>query len=783
MNARPSRHRPATTILSAVFCVLVAFVGFATSAAAATPATLLFEGVLRGAGGGAVSDGPYKLSFSLYDAEKDGAALWTEGPLDLVVSGGQFVTPLGAKTALNPTVLNGPRWLGVTVAGEPELPRVALHSAAYAQRAAVAESLACTGCVSVSALKFDGDLDFGGNSVKAKNITATGDVIAKSVTASSFVGDGSKLTGLALPAGTCKTGSFVTGIAPDGKLLCGAAAASGAILGGKLTDTLAETESPLDLPKPIPDNTGIEATAIINFGDVGIADEVSIHMKLTNSDLGQVRAVLLPPDDKVKGMTLCDPCGGTNEKGYDKVLNSKSVLKSGSLADYSGKSLKGSWTLKVLDSGFCIPQAPGNKDLCDVGAGTDGQLLAFSVSGTVASSLSVRTTGTFQFGLFDAAPFPCTSSKKGHAFFETSGAQMHLCDGTAWREVLTASLCGNKVINGGEACDDGNQTDNDACTNSCKKNVCGDGVLHAGSEECDDGNQIDGDACSNTCKSAFKAVAFSNCAATGIAGPSQTGCNNAYAATDLANKVIVSSGIQKWVVPHTGSYQIETFGASGGNAPGQVGGKGARMRGTVSLKQGETLWVLVGQVGGNSQSSGGGGGTFVAVGDALATAKPLLVAGGGGGGRSSSFVGTGRPGNTTKNGTAGRYAGGIDGKGGDRMSGPSGGFAGGGYYTDGMQGASTGKSGLAFVHGGLGGIRQDNGANLCADGGFGGGGGGMHNSNQGSGGGGGYSGGGAGHDSTGPGYGGGGGSFNDGVNPSNTEGANTGHGKATIGPG
>ena len=31
-----------------------------------------------------------------------------------------------------------------------------------------------------------------------------------------------------------------------------------------------------------------------------------------------------------------------------------------SLAGYLGKSVKGIWTLKVLDSGFCIPQAPGN---------------------------------------------------------------------------------------------------------------------------------------------------------------------------------------------------------------------------------------------------------------------------------------------------------------------------------------------------------------------------------------------------------------------------------------
>jgi cysteine-rich repeat protein len=749
---------------------LVALLG-AGPAAAAVPTTLLFEGVLLGAGGGPVSDGPYKLSFALYDVDKGGTALWSEGPSDVAVSAGAFAAVLGATSALDASKLDGKRFLGVTVAGEPELPRVALHSSAFAARAAVADGLSCTGCVSIAALKFDGDLDLGGNSVKAKNITATGDVVAKTVTAATFVGDGSKLTGIALPTGSCKTGTFVTGIAPDGKLLCAAGGgAAGAVLGGKLTDTLAETASPDGLPKPIPDNTGIEATAIIAFGDVGVADTVTVHLKMSNSDL-------------VKGLTLCDPCGGNGEKAFDKVFDSKSVLKSGALADYDNKPLKGTWTLKVLDAAFCIPQAPGNKELCDVNAGTDGQILAFSVSGTVASSQSVRTTGTFQFGLFDAAPFPCAQSKKGHAFFETSSGQLHLCDGTAWREVMTASLCGNKVVNGGETCDDGNQTDTDACTNACKKNVCGDGVVFAGVEECDDGNSDDGDACSNSCKSAFKAVTFTNCNQSGRDGPSQNSCNTAYANTPLAGKVTVNAGVQKWVVPHTGSYVIETFGAQGGDAPGFAGGKGARMKGTFALKLGDVLWIVVGQAGSNSQSAGGGGGSFVGIGDALATAKPLIVAGGGGGGRSSSYVGVGRPGNTTTSGSAGRYPGGTNGNGGERQNGPSGGFAGGGFYTDGMQGGAVGKSGFAFVHGAGGGIRQDNGANLCADGGFGGGGGGMHNSNQGSGGGGGYSGGGAGHDSVGPGYGGGGGSYNGGADASNSEGVHSGHGKISISAG
>ena len=64
---------------------------------------------------------------------------------------------------------------------------------------------------------------------------------------------------------------------------------------------------------------------------------------------------------------------------------------------------------------------------------------------------------------------------------------------TGWR-------CGGGVVDPGEQCDDGNRIDTDACTNSCKVNVCGDGIIYAGVEECDDGNTADADGCSAQCQ-------------------------------------------------------------------------------------------------------------------------------------------------------------------------------------------------------------------------------------------------------------------------------------------
>ena len=47
--------------------------------------------------------------------------------------------------------------------------------------------------------------------------------------------------------------------------------------------------------------------------------------------------------------------------------------------------------------------------------------------------------------------------------------------------------CGNGRLDGGEACDDGNLADDDACLSTCEAAVCGDSYLNRGAEECDVG--------------------------------------------------------------------------------------------------------------------------------------------------------------------------------------------------------------------------------------------------------------------------------------------------------
>lgn len=68
----------------------------------------------------------------------------------------------------------------------------------------------------------------------------------------------------------------------------------------------------------------------------------------------------------------------------------------------------------------------------------------------------------------------------------TRGCKENDCTWDTLNNCAVIGSCGDGTVQGSEECDDGNQNNNDACTNTCKKNVCGDGYLGRG-EACDFG--------------------------------------------------------------------------------------------------------------------------------------------------------------------------------------------------------------------------------------------------------------------------------------------------------
>ena len=254
--------------------------------------------------------------------------MWTEGPVNKSITSGHFSHQLGSDTPLDAAALGqlGGLYLGVAVGGDPELPRQALGSSLYAVVAGTASTLtcsgcvganqlaagavtadaidfnyaasdikggaatdlACTGCVSVDEMNFDGNVDLGNNALKAAAVN-TGSLVATSITATEFVGDGSKLTGIQLPQGTCPSGQVVTGIQADGSLACGDVASSlpkdalDDVSNGVISNEFTDTFTSPDLPLDIKDNFPVGVSLEIDVPDVGLAKSLTVTVDLTAS--------------------------------------------------------------------------------------------------------------------------------------------------------------------------------------------------------------------------------------------------------------------------------------------------------------------------------------------------------------------------------------------------------------------------------------------------------------------------------------------------------------------
>ena len=453
----------------------------ALPASGAVPKTLLAHGALRSVGGGPVSDGAYGAVVSLYDQEKGGVATWSEATT-LVVKGGAFSLVLGANKPLNAKAFEvaAATWLAVKIGADPELARSRLHSTVFAmvaERASVALSaqsaetatkaqtadsakvadlakgLSCTGCVSLAALKIDGDLDLAGNALKAKQLAAA-EISATVVTASSFVGDGSKLTGIKTPAGSCaKGGQVVKGIAPDGSLICVAAMDPAGlppdgldeISNNLLTNQFVDDVASATTPKPIPDNNPIGLSDEIDFPDVGVAQELTVHIDVANSDMSKVRIELFDPNN---GKVVLYDKGGPG-KTLKTSYPTPTKPVQGDLSAWVGKNPKGKWRLKVIDGGFTNNTNDGQlagwhiaiQTLSNKKVGVNGDLL-------LGGDLDFTNKGQARRFRFENAPAPpaiCDASTRGLTYYNTKEDALYVCNGKQYRLFAKAASVGTQT--------------------------------------------------------------------------------------------------------------------------------------------------------------------------------------------------------------------------------------------------------------------------------------------------------------------------------------------------
>jgi cysteine-rich repeat protein len=502
---------------------LVAAAGMlAVDSPAAVPGHVTVEGVLSSSGGGPVADGKYAVTFRLFAQAQGGEALWQEASADVEVLGGAFSLRMGVTKAISPALLAGVSglWLGIQVGEDPELPRKPLTSVFLALRAAVAEDLACSGCVTEDMLDPVLAADLARKSQLAKvaasgkysdllglpdlagyvdqaslaDVATTGAYadlagtpnLAKVATSGTYADLISPPTIPKLGV-ACGTGLVMVGLKADGSYDCVSAAFTAADLpkdgldevsNGLLYNQFSEVAASTKTPTGIPDNNPVGISDLIDVPDFGVAQALSITAEVANSDTANLVINLIDPSG-AKFVLWSKTAKGTSVK---TTWPSPTKTASGDLTTWIGKNPKGKWYLEVIDTAF-------------LNNGTDGALKSWSVNVQVLASAKVGVGGALMLKNAADPPIPCGPSVAGSLYFDTKIKVVRYCDGKVWRNL--ADSCGNGILDATEMCDDGNLADGDGCTANCET-ICGDGKK-AGKEQCDDGNTEDADGCSNAC--------------------------------------------------------------------------------------------------------------------------------------------------------------------------------------------------------------------------------------------------------------------------------------------
>jgi cysteine-rich repeat protein len=407
-------------VLAAIITAL-----FASSAGADTVSV---HGVLHANGGGAAPDGHYLATFSLYTAKAGGAAFWSEPNQQVEVKGGQFHYAMGSVKVLSPTALaSKPQvWLGLKLGLDPELPRTQISATPFALVARSAMGLACTGCVPVSSLKADGDLNLGTHALSAAKLTAQQAVIG-SIVASKITGDGSELTNIKMPNGDCPAGQAVIGIAADGKLKCKQVVTETTgslekITNGAISNVFNNEFNSTKTPLPILDNNPVGQHDTIVVPSVGTALSLSILLELENSSIKHVVVKLLDP-------------AGNKHVLYNKGSSGTKLLAtfpspvkpvSGDLGAWVGKDPKGTWKLSVYDTLF-----KNNAQ--------DGKIVRWALAIQTKSNSKIFVKGDLVVGgkvISGKTAFPsdnskCTADNRTNVRYDDKEG-MQICDGTAW---------------------------------------------------------------------------------------------------------------------------------------------------------------------------------------------------------------------------------------------------------------------------------------------------------------------------------------------------------------
>ncbi len=188
----------------------------------------------------------------------------------------------------------------------------------------------------------------------------------------------------------CGSGLVVQGIKEDGTVDCVVSKAAplkaddiAVVSNGLVTNVFSDSFASTKVPVAIPDNNPTGASDPIVVGDVGIAQKLTVTVKVIgNTDITGVTVNLIDPTG-TKFVLYAK--GGVKGANIDTSYPDKTTPVSGDLTTWAGKNPKGTWYLQVIDVAF-------------VNNTTDGQLVAWSVNVQTLSTKKVRINGDLIVG-------------------------------------------------------------------------------------------------------------------------------------------------------------------------------------------------------------------------------------------------------------------------------------------------------------------------------------------------------------------------------------------------
>jgi len=355
---------------------------------------MVVEGLLKD-DGGAVLEGDFQVTISLYAAQGSVDAVWTETLDALTVKGGFFQARLGMANKLEAGLFqqNAGLWIGVALEGQPEFPRTSLETDPYAYRAmsaASADALNCTGCVDQSHVGFNVVAgDGAGAAITAVNALSAD--VAGDIQCTGCV-DLTALDVGVLAAGNVSFDDAAAQLGADNvqsaleklKVLVDAGGGGGAdlppdalgvISNGLLKNVFNESFTGTD-GMAIQDNNPGGVLDEVEVPDVGIVQIITVSVDLTNADIGGLNVTLFDPLNQ--SYVLHDKTGAG---AYLKATYpDPDAPVSGDITTWVGKNAKGKWRLVV-------------SDWVDNGGGNDGAINSWSVNIQYLSSTKIVLKG------------------------------------------------------------------------------------------------------------------------------------------------------------------------------------------------------------------------------------------------------------------------------------------------------------------------------------------------------------------------------------------------------